>query len=263
MLHETFLFLPGVQGRTERMLWEEGIATWSHLLDTGSVRGVSRERLSFWKTRIRQAEQLVSTDEGMYRFCRLLGARNVWRAYKELMGEPRFLDIETAENSSDVTVVGVSDGEFYQAFVNGINLDTHALRKAFEGATCIVTFNGSSFDLPIIEKVFPSVLPRVPHIDVRHVCAQAGIRGGLKQIERDLLVRRAGTVRDLDGTDAVLLWYRYKMGERGALQELVDYNAADVLNLLPILEQVIPALWRHVRQDDPLPFSPLYARSIK
>ena len=253
MITESFIFLPGVQEKSEQRLWKAGITTWDHLLEAKSVAGVSRERLSFWKTRIRMAQQLMELRDANS-MARLFGNRYAWRTYGHIMDNPRFVDIETTEYRNDVTVVGVSDGEFYQAFVKGKNLDPVNLRRAFAGASCIITFNGSSFDLPIIERNFPGVLPEVPHLDLRHICAQAGLRGGLKAIEKQLMLSRAAAIREMDGADAIMLWYRYILGEEEALRDLVDYNAADVLNLAPLAELVIPALWRNVRHEQELPF---------
>ncbi len=258
MFEESFIFLPGVQERTERMLWETGIATWDHLLDAAAVKGVSATRLSFWKMRIREAREAMRREDARLALARSLGTRYAWRAYGHLMGEPRYLDIETSERRHDVTVVGVSDGEFYQALVQGRNLTPDALQRALEGASCLVTFNGSSFDLPILARMFPRALPDVPHLDVRHICAQAGLRGGLKRIERRLGISREGPICEYEGADAILLWYRYRFGDDEALRELVDYNAADVLNLRPLLERVVPALWRNVRHGEALAFPPAH-----
>jgi uncharacterized protein YprB with RNaseH-like and TPR domain len=255
-LRESFIFLPGVQSRTEERLWQEGITTWDHLLEARSTSITSGERLLFWKHRIRQAQELFER-QGPAAFMRLLGSRHTWRLYPHLMDNPRFLDIETTEYRHDVTVVGVSDGEFYQALVKGRNLDGAHVRALLRGASCIITFNGSSFDLPVLERAFPGSVPDVPHIDLRHVCAQAGLSGGLKRIEKHLSISRAAAIRDTDGADAIMLWYRHVLGEEDALQELVDYNAADVLNLAPLAELVIPALWRKVRYGESLPFSPV------
>ncbi|HIH24238.1 TPA: ribonuclease H-like domain-containing protein [Candidatus Woesearchaeota archaeon] len=262
MLQESFLFLPGVQERTERRFWELGINTWDDLLAATHIPGISKERLIFWKGRIRLARHILDSEDGTRSMGRMLGTRNSWRLYRQLLENPRFLDIETTEYCNQVTVVGISDGEFYQAFVRGRNLDIARLRRALAGATCIITFNGSSFDLPIIDRNFPGVLPDVPHIDLRHVCAQANLRGGLKAIERHLSIRRADNIRETDGTDAIMLWYRHALGDEHALQSLIDYNAADVLNLKPLADMVIPALWNHVRHEKPLPFLPSAPRSI-
>jgi uncharacterized protein len=254
MLRESFIFLPGVQEKSERRIWQAGIVTWDHLLEAKSVPGVSRERLSFWKTRIRLIQEIMHTQQGLYELSRMLGTRYAWRAYKEVMHNPRFVDIETTEYRNDITVVGVSDGEFYQAFIKGRNLDARALHTAFAGASCIITFNGSSFDLPIIERNYPGILPNVPHLDLRHICSQAGLRGGLKRIERHLGIQRPEAIRENSGADAIMLWYRHVLGDEEALRDLVDYNAADVLNLAPLMALVIPALWKQTRHDTPLPF---------
>lgn len=254
MINESFIFLPGVQARTEQRLWEAGITSWDELLLANAISGISRERLSFWKTRIRHCQALLE-QESLHHLARMLG-RNSWRLYHYLMSNPRFVDIETTEYRNDITVIGVSDGEFYQAFVKGRNLDAQSLRHAFAGASCIITFNGSSFDLPIIERRFPGVLPTVPHLDLRHICRQAGLCGGLKAIEQQLSISRMAAIKEYDGVDAIMLWYRYLLGDDKALQELIDYNAADVLNLGPLAQKVIPRLWKHLRYGEELPYLP-------
>ena len=79
MLRQTFLFLPGVSERTEKRLWSLGIATWDHLLEASALPGVSRERLSFWKARIRHAETLLRSPDGLRSLARQLGTHYTWR----------------------------------------------------------------------------------------------------------------------------------------------------------------------------------------
>jgi hypothetical protein len=256
MLNESFIFLPGVQARTEERLWQHGVRTWEDLCAAPSVPGVSSERLLFWKQRIRQAMTAARTDDGLLALSRLFGTRHNWRLYQYLLDNPRFLDIETSEYRTDVTVVGVSDGEFYTALVKGKNLSVRSLHQALAGASCIITFNGSCFDLPVLARAFPGGVPDTPHIDLRFVCAHAGLAGGLKRIERQLGIRRADALRDVDGADAILLWHQHRLGDETALSQLIDYNAADVLNLAPLADKVIPALWRALRHKEALPFTP-------
>lgn len=257
MLEQTFLFLPGVQESTEKRLWDQGIVDWNTLLLTDAIPGISKERLLFWKHRLRQAQRLLETNQGPTALARLLGTRHKWRCADHLLDEPRFIDIETSLHCQNITVIGISDGEFYQAFVAGVNLDQYHLRRALEGATSLITFNGSSFDIPMIERHFPGILPDIPHLDLRHICSQANLRGGLKKIEQHLGISRAAAIRDTDGVDAVLLWEQHRQGNAEALRDLIDYNAADVLNLHTLIHLVIPALWNHCRQGKALPFPPL------
>jgi uncharacterized protein YprB with RNaseH-like and TPR domain len=175
--------------------------------------------------------------------------------WHHVRGNPRYLDIETTEYRTDITVLGISDGDFYHALVKGRNLSRQSICAALSGATCLVTFNGASFDVPVIEQAYPSCLPAVVHLDLRHICRQAGLTGGLKRIEEHLQLRRDERLDGLDGADAILLWYRHVMGDDDALERLVDYNAADVLNLTPLLDRVLPALWAHVRFGTPVPFA--------
>ena len=46
----------------------------------------------------------------------------------------------------------------------------------------IVTFNGSVFDLPLLKRHFSDIIPDIPHIDLRFLCAKLGLKGSLKDI---------------------------------------------------------------------------------
>ena len=100
----------------------------------------------------------------------------------------------------------------------------------------LITYNGSSFDLPYIKRLFPGIqLPSI-HIDLKHLMRRAGFSGGLKAIEKQLGIVRNGGINGMNGYDAVRLWYYYKMGDRSALNILIKYNTADIVNLKPIIE---------------------------
>ena len=60
--------------------------------------------------------------------------------------------------------------------------------------------------------------------------------GGLKNIERELGIKRNEDVADIDGFEAVRLWYRYLGGDENALKLLVDYNIEDIKNLKFLME---------------------------
>jgi len=40
----------------------------------------------------------------------------------------------------------------------------------------------------------------------------------------------------VDGFEAVRLWHRYQRGDKKALQTLISYNNADIMNLEPLME---------------------------
>jgi uncharacterized protein YprB with RNaseH-like and TPR domain len=64
-----------------------------------------------------------------------------------------------------------------------------------------------------------------------------GYHGGLKRIERQWGIVREDGVAGLTGFDAVLLWARYRRGEPEALERLIAYNRADVVNLEVLLKR--------------------------
>jgi hypothetical protein len=110
--------------------------------------------------------------------------------------------------------------------------------------TTLITFNGSSFDLPVIRKrLFADLRSEFAHRDLLHVCRRRGLRGGLKIVEQRLGIARA--TAGISGYDAPRLWDRYEVrGERSALDTLLAYNYEDVINLAlleAILDEAPPA----------------------
>jgi uncharacterized protein YprB with RNaseH-like and TPR domain len=128
--------------------------------------------------------------------------------------------------------VGVYDGARMHTMVKGINLNQQNLGAILSSVSVIVTFNGSSFDLPMIEHNFPGTVPSVPHVDLKHSLRRLGLSGGLKAIERDMGIERDRRMEYMTGADAVYLWRLWeKQGKKNALDLLTEYNAADCINL--------------------------------
>ena len=74
-------------------------------------------------------------------------------------------------------------------------------------------------------------------IDLRLFLHRLGYHGGLKRIERQWGIDREDEIVGLTGFDAVLLWARYRHGDAAALQRLMAYNRADVVNLEVLLKR--------------------------
>jgi len=135
------------------------------------------------------------------------------------------------------------DGHNTQMFVRGFNLNRDLIMDALSRYKMIVTFNGASFDLPVIQRYFQFDFNHV-HIDLRHVCSKLGYVGGLKSIEKQMGIKRADEVKDVTGCEAVYLWNMWKStGKKEYLDLLVQYNEEDIVNLEPIANKCIKSLW--------------------
>lgn len=237
MLEQTFIHIPGVGRRTEQELWADGIRCWDDAdrfeKRFGKVGIRLQQKLDEYIPRSRQAIQ--EKDAGFFE--RLCALGEAWRLFPEFADSCVYLDIETTGLSTvfdTVTMVGLYDGRRYQLFVDGHNLQE--LPEQLRKYSVVVTFNGSGFDLRFLKLAFPDlVLPPV-HIDLRWVTRKLGMKGGLKEVEAKLGIRRPSEIEHLSGYDATVLWAKYLRGDKHALSQLVQYNTEDVVHLKAIME---------------------------
>lgn len=141
-----------------------------------------------------------------------------------------YLDIETTFSGS-ISVIGIYRPGCGAVQLVGGGVSDLRLYESLEGVSTLVTFNGSSFDLPVIRKrLFADLKAEFAHRDLLHVCRRRGLRGGLKVVERLLGIARA--TAGLSGWDAPRLWHRFETyDDRSALATLLAYNYEDVVNL--------------------------------
>jgi uncharacterized protein YprB with RNaseH-like and TPR domain len=118
--------------------------------------------------------------------------------------------------------------------VNGINLDEFEI--TISQYDLVITFNGTTFDLPFIRRWLPNISLPHAHIDLRFLLRKLGFRGGLKKIEKGLGIVREPEIDGMEGYDAVELWKAYQWGNHKALERLIQYNTADIVNLKPLME---------------------------
>jgi len=147
-----------------------------------------------------------------------------------------FLDIETSWEKS-ITIIGIHrSGErpacrqagMTQLIAPDIHRD--ALLEALQGVDRLYTYNGTVFDLPIIERWTGVNLARlIPHRDLLYDCRKRNLKGGLKGVERTLGIHR--DTEGVDGLQAMRLWAAYQRGHREALELLLLYNKEDCVNL--------------------------------
>lgn len=233
VLDKTFVLLDRVGDRTERRIWDQGVWTWTEFLDRDSVSPFSAKRKEAADRTLEEAMDAMHKRMTTF-FADRLHNRDIWRLYPTFSDDALFLDIETTGLSrrSAVTVVGLARGSNFRALVRGQDLTRAELAKEMEGTRLIVTYNGASFDLPMLRAQFPVPQLDAPHLDLRYLARREGLSGGLKSIERQLGLERDREFAMMTGEDAVHLWHMWeRRGNQRALDLLVRYNKADVVNL--------------------------------
>ena len=233
MLDHTFIHIQGIGLKTEQKLWKRGILTWQDFLNhKGPIRFVSRDLF------VRQELEASSEHRNDIRFFQdRLSSGDMWRMFDAFKEKTVYLDIETSggfQGVDEITMIGLYDGFNVQTFVNGINLD--AFEIAISQYDLVITFNGTTFDLPFIRQWFPGISLPPAHIDLRFLLKKLRYSGGLKKIEKDVGLARDPKIDGMEGYDAILLWKAYQWGDQEALKRLIQYNTADIVNLKPLME---------------------------
>ena len=244
MLARTFVFLPGIGPVREARLWKRGVHAWADYRALHHVRGIRPRMKARHDELLTLAEASLGRDPRF--FASVLPPQEQWRAFSHFREGAAYLDIETRgeRESNDVTVVGVRLRGRSRMFVRGVDYTPAAVAEFLRDATALVTFNGASFDLPMLAADGVEI-PHVPHVDLRLVLNRAGYEGGLKRIEETLGFARDPAVQGLSGYDAVKLWRRWEReGDKEALERLLAYNAADFENLEPLADFACDALQR-------------------
>jgi hypothetical protein len=165
----------------------------------------------------------------------MLPAREHWRLFHAFGADAAYLDIETSDDVvgfAGISAIGILDRRGPRLLLAG--RDLARFPELARGWSMLVTFNGLSFDVPILRRAFPEWEPPLAHMDLRHVLGRLGHEGGLKAIERRLTalhLSRPAHLAGLDGGDTGWLFRRGRDGDRDALRRFAEYNLYDAINL--------------------------------
>ena len=162
MLKESFILLDRVGPASERKVWQS-VPDWDGFRQAKRVNGIATLRKGFYDRQLDKAEAALRA-EAVEHFASVLPPSQQWRLWEEFKEQAVFLDIETSGFYGDVTVVGLYDGLDTKTMVRGVTFDKGVLKKELAQYKLLVTFNGRSFDVPVLERYFKGVVPDIPHI---------------------------------------------------------------------------------------------------
>ena len=240
-IENSYIPVSGVGESTERTLWAEGATDWA-CFDPSLVGPKTADNIeSFIETASRRLEMGDSAF-----FDEAFPSSERWRLYENFREEALFFDIETTglnQEYDTVTTVSYHLAGETTTLVQGDDLTTENLQRAFDDAGLLVSFSGVRFDQPFLETSF-GLDVECPHLDLMYPCKTLGLSGGLKAIENDIGLERDRP--DLSGRDAVRLWRQHESGVDGALETLISYNREDTVNLKTLAETVTDRLHQQV-----------------
>ncbi len=233
MLEHTFCHIPSIGLKREADLWSRGVHHWDDCARLRELEVPARLVPAIEGHLPLSRESLRQRDPAFFR--QWVPSSETWRAFPDFRDCIAYLDIETTglyPGHDAITSIALYDGRSIRTYVKGRNLDE--FEDDILPYRLLVTFNGSRFDLPFLERAFGMRFPQL-HIDLRFVLKSLGYRGGLKAIERRVGIGR-DALEGVDGFFAVLLWREYEeTGRASALETLLAYNIEDVVNLEKLL----------------------------
>ena len=260
MIDRCFLHFSGVGPRTAERLNMLGYSSWEDCLKNPGELPFGSGRRERFISSVRESRDALERWDLEYLVSRY-PVREQWRILGARFSRATFFDIETTGLSISydhpTVIAAYHRGELLH-FTHGRDLDRFL--DVIEDSELLVSFNGSSFDVPFLERTFSLPGMGVPHIDLRWVAYHAGYRGGLKKIERDLGIRRPARVADIDGLEAVALYYRWQGGDISAGRRLIAYCRADVVSSYLAAALIIRERGMEAPPGDP---GELFARAME
>ncbi|MCA9083497.1 MAG: ribonuclease H-like domain-containing protein [Planctomycetaceae bacterium] len=236
MITEALQHIRGIGPARLQKLREDGVRSWHDVV--GSPDRLPKPLRSELVDECQRSIDAHSRSDISY-FVDRLHPRDRWRILHEFFDQASWFDIETTGLGFDdqITVIVCWHRNQLHTFVEDENLDDFL--DLLDDVRLLVSFNGSTFDVPKLLDGFHIPDLPCPHIDLRWPCHYRSLQGGLKQISGRIGIRRPDDLLHADGDLAVQLWSSWKStGNQNARRQLLRYCAMDVLLLLPLTAYV-------------------------
>lgn len=251
MITEALLHCAGIGPARLAQLHARGVRTWNDVLDQQATLANRRGQILADESR-RCLAALAAGEIGY--FASNFAPRDKWRILDHYLDQASYFDIETVglEHDANITVISCWHQGHLHNFVEHENLDEFLV--LLDDVRLLVSFNGSSFDVPRILGTFH--IPELPcaHLDMRWTCFHHGLTGGLKEIATRAGIERPADLHAADGELAVRLWHAWLSSHDVAAREmLIRYCGSDVLMLVMLAHQLMgrtdishDTLWAHL-----------------
>ncbi|MCP4752361.1 MAG: ribonuclease H-like domain-containing protein [Proteobacteria bacterium] len=251
MIDQTFLHCPGIGPKTESRLKAMGYGCWDDCLSRPEDLPFGRDRRRRFLDLLAESRSALE-ERNIDFFVSRYPIREHWRILGTFYHQATFFDIETTGLSrydSHTTVIAAYCGKKLHTFVDGENLD--GFLNLVDDSDLLVAFNGSSFDIPFLEHSFNIPKIECPHVDLRWISYYRGYTGGLKAIEKRMGLTRPHEIGDIDGYEAVVLYYQWQNGDLSARERLINYCQADVLASYLVAGRLLSEIGIPVSEADP------------
>src|SRR6187549_1820549 len=157
MLTSTFQLAAGLGPRREQQLWQAGVARWNDYL-AAPGRGPSAADRALRAALARAREAFAARD--VEQLAEQLPSAQHWRLFEAFGEDAAYLDIETSDDvvgCAGISAIGILDRSGPRLWLAGRDLEHFG--ELAQGWSMLVTFNGLSFDLPILRRAFPDWQP--------------------------------------------------------------------------------------------------------
>jgi uncharacterized protein YprB with RNaseH-like and TPR domain len=250
VIRSSFRIAAGIGAYLESRLWDAGVRTWDDL-GPGSTRLLAAPVEARLRAAVERAQAALAVGDAEA-LAAMLPRNERWRLYGAFGDDAAFLDVET--DGETLTAVGFLDARGPRILLAGRDLD--GFPDEARRWKLLVTFNGLSFDVPVLRRAFRGWRPPRAHVDLRHLWARLGHEGGLKLLEASTGVGRPPHLVGLSGCDAVRLWRAHQDGDAAALRLFADYNLHDAVNLRTLMDLAYNRMIERLR----LPAAPVPVR---
>ena len=242
MLRTNFEIFKGIGPGTVKKIHNAGLLSWQDAIESPEKLPVGKKRKTSLLEEIRNAKEqyemknLIPLEE-------LLKPKATWALYSSFAEQCVLFDIETtglSPEDDEITIISTyrpATREF-RSFVRGDNLDDFP--SSMQSNDIMVGFNNRAFDTPFIRAEFGSRLSSFAQIDLRWVLHGMGIKGKLKNLEREEFgIERPYVLQGFSGWEAINTWYKWwENGDEDSLSLLLYYGAADTYVLDYIAREV-------------------------